>query len=116
MKNYPTINRSILLVKPKQAFYDWSNSLFPTLTPTKAARIKDHNSYLLEDELFLDDPESELKNYWKPIFLQELYGQCTNEAKFPEISWNLFNQWFDYYQSSVVTDLTDAPLYTEHYE
>lgn len=116
MNSYPTINRNLLLVIPKQPFYDWSNSLFPDLPPTNASQIREHNSYLLEDELFLDDSKSELKNYWKPIFLNELYGQCTDASTFPKISWQLFTQWFDFYKSSIITDLTDAPLYTEHYE
>ena len=112
----PTINRSVLLVIPKQPFYDWSNALTPDLSPVQPSDVSDHNTYLLEDELFLDDPKKELKSYWKQIFIQELFGQWTDERDYPSLSWELFTQWFDCYRSSLVTDLTDQPLYIEQYE
>lgn len=113
---HSTINRSLLLIVPKQPFYDWSNALTPDLPKNSPDNVADHNSYLLEDELFLDDPKKELRKYWKSIFLNELYGQWTDESAYPKLSWQLFIAWFDFYKSSIVTDLTDAPLYTEHYE
>lgn len=116
MTIHPTINRSVLLVIPKQPFYDWSNALTPDLPETNVGDLDEHNSYLLEDELFLDDPKSELKKYWKTIFINELFGQWTDENDYPKLSWKLFTQWFSFYRSSVVTDLTDEPLYTQDYE
>jgi len=116
MLNQPTINRSLLLIVPKQPFYDWSNALFPDLPKMQATKKRDYNSYLLQDECFLDDPKKELEKYWKPIFINELYGQCTDESTFPKLSWKLFTEWFDFYQSSIITDLTDEPLYIEHYD
>ena len=112
----PTINRSVLLVVPKQPFYDWSKALTPELPPTNAGEEHDHNSYLLEDELFMDNPKKELHNYWEGIFLNELFGQWTDEDAYPKLSWQLFTEWFDFYRSSIVTDLSDDLLYTEHYE
>ena len=113
---YPTINRSVLLVKPKQAFYDWSNALTPDLKVVRPSDVTDYNTYLLEDELFLDNPKKELKKYWKNIFLNELLGQWTDESAYPKLSWELFTQWFELHKSSIVIDLVDEPLYTEHYE
>ena len=113
MSIHPTINRSLLLVIPKQLFYDWSNALFPDMHQESASEERDFNSYLLEDELFLDNPKQELKTYWKTIFINELFGQCTDEDTFPELSWKLFTEWFDFYRSSIVTDLSDEPLYIQ---
>jgi hypothetical protein len=113
---HPTINRSVLLVIPKQPFYDWSNALFPDLPETNPKDVDEYNSYLLEDELFIDNPKKELKKYWKNIFINELFGQCTDESTFPALSWKLFNQWFDFYRSAVVSDLTKDPLYTIDYD
>ena len=112
----PTINRGVLLIVPRQPFYDWSNALTPDAKPINPSDVNDYNSYLLEDELFLNDPKKELKKYWKPIFMEELYGQWTDESTYPKLSWNLFTEWFDFYRSSMVRDLTDEPLYTEIYE
>lgn len=113
---YPTINRSALLVVPKQPFYDWSNALTPDMPKQTPENTTEHNSYLLEDELFLDDPKGELKNYWKAIFLNELFSQWTDETAYPKLSWKLFTEWFDFYRSSIVTDLVDEPLYLQTYE
>lgn len=114
MIDYPTINRNLLLVVPKQPFYDWSNKLFSDLAPTQASDVQEHNSYLLEEDLFLDDPKKELKKYWKSIFINELFGQCTDKSTFPKLSWKLFTEWFDFYRSSVIMDLSEDPLYTQH--
>jgi hypothetical protein len=116
MKNLPTLNRSLLLIVPKQPFYDWTNALTPDLTKQSPEDTKDHNSYLLEDELFLDDPKEELRKYWKPIFLNELFGQWTDEEAYPKLSWKLFTEWFNFYRSSILTDLTNEPLYLQEFE
>lgn len=110
MKLPPTINRSLILIVPKQPFYDWSNALFPDLEQERASEERDYNSYLLEDELFLDDPKKELAKYWKPIFLNELFGHCTDENTYPKLSWKLFTEWFDFYKSSIVSDLSEQPI------
>jgi len=116
MTTHPTLNRSVLLIVPKQPFYDWTNALTPDLAAQTPEQTEEHNSYLLEDELFLDDPKKELRKYWKPIFLNELFGQWTDESVYPKLSWELFTEWFDFYRSSIVTDLTDEPLYLQEYE
>jgi len=116
MTIFPTINRSVLLIVPKQPFYDWSNALTPDLPPCSTQTVREFNSYLLEDELFLNNPKKELKKYWKPIFMEELFDQWTDESAYPKLSWKLFIEWFDFYRSSIVKDLTDEPLYTEIYE
>ncbi len=110
MKLPPTINRSLILIVPKQPFYDWSNALFPDLELKQASEERDYNSYLLEDELFLDNPKKELTKYWKAIFLNQLFGQCTDESTYPKLTWKLFTEWFDFYKSSIVSDLTDQPI------
>lgn len=110
------LNRSVLLVIPKQPFYDWSNALFPDMEPTLLSDVDEYNSYLLEDELFIDNPKKELKKYWKKIFVNELYGQCLDENTFPNLSWKLFVEWFDFHRSSVVSDLVKDPLFAFDYD
>lgn len=113
---YPTINRSLLLVQPKQPFYNWSNALTPDLEAVQPSDVTDYNTYLLEDELFLNDIKKELAPYWRHIFENELYGQWTDESAYPKLTWKLFTEWFDLKKSSIISDLTTEPLYSEHYE
>ena len=116
MKTYPTINRSIVLIEGKKPFYDWSNAIFPDTAPTQMETVEEHNSYLIEDELFFEDTIVALKKYWKTIFKNELFSMCTDPEEWPELSWTLFTEWFNFHFSSVVQDLTEKELYTEHYE
>lgn len=116
MTTYPTINRSLLLIKPKQPFYDWSNALTPEIEAVHPKDETEYNSYLLKDELFLNNPKKELAKYWKPIFENELFGQWMDPSVYPELTWKRFTEWFDFERSSIVTDLTNQPLYLQEYE
>ena len=103
------INRSLVIIKPRQPFYDWSNNLTPDFK-IEMAEVDDHNAYLLEDELFLNDLKKELAPYWESIFEQELYGHWTDESKWPELTWERFLEWFEVVKSSIVIDLVDGPV------
>lgn len=116
MKDYPTINRNLVLVIGRKPFHDWANGLFPGLPHTSEETMKEHNSYLIEENTLFNDPEKALKKYWKPIFENELYGMCTDKAKWPTLTWELFTQWFTCHFSSVISDVTPKPLYQLHYE
>lgn len=117
MKTYPTINRSVVMVIPKQPFYDWFNAVFPGLKPTMAKNVKEHFSYLLPEDLDFYDMKKALKNHWKEIFIDLCYGQCTDTSTWPDLSDTLFYKWFSCYGSSLVQDITDdEPLFLEHYE
>jgi len=116
MKTSPTINRTIVLIKGKKPFYDWSNAVFPNAQPLDLASVKDYNSYLIEDEAFNGDPKISLEAHWEDIFKNELFGICTNPEKWPTLSWSLFTKWFTLQFSSMVHDLVEDDLYSEHYE
>jgi len=115
MKNPATINRSVVLVVPLKPFFEWENSVFPE-SPLKEDDLHEHNSYLLSDELIFSDPKVALKKHWKFIFENELFDICTDDSAWPQkLTWNLFNQWFKCYFSSIVIDLETKPLYLESY-
>src|SRR5690554_2869501 len=117
MNTHPTINRSVVVVVPKQPFYDWSNKIFPYLKPAKAKEMRDHFAYLLPDDLDFYDMKNALKKYWQYIFADLCEGQCTDPFTWPDFSYSLFEKWFTCYPSSLVQDITiDEPLYLEHYD
>jgi len=111
------IDRSLVIIIPKQAFYDWANQVFPEdrmdMSPEKT---EEHNSYLLKNELMYDDPKKALKNYWEFIFEDQLFGICTDDRLWPEtISWKLFTEWFSFYFSAIVVDLEQGEIFKEEY-
>lgn len=116
MSHPATINRSVVMVIPKQAYYNWANTVFPD-DPIKTDSFNEHNAYLLNDELLFDEPKKALKNYWEFIFENELFGICTDDSTWPQkLTWQLFTEWFTCHFSSVVLDLENKPLYLEKFD
>lgn len=111
---YPSmINRAIVMVIPKQPFYDWDKAVFPDTTPMEENRVE-FNSYLLKDSILPIEPQKALKNDWKWILENELFGICTDESTWPEKrTWKLFNQWFELKFSTVILDLVGQPITKE---
>jgi hypothetical protein len=108
---WPTINRAVAIISPKQAFVDWANGL-----------PDDERVYTLDD--FADDnttlliPDSEstqhatfIDKHWQEIFENELFAWCTNEDWWPEkITKEMFGEWFDVTLHSMVLDMLKDPL------
>ena len=113
--SFTLYNRSILLVVPRQPFYDWSDALTPDFPKTTMDEAQDHNSYLLKDGVHIDEPEEELKDYWARIFINELHSYTDGPTTYPELSWELFVEWFDLHLSNFAHDLIDAPVYHQYF-
>lgn len=112
-----TINRGLVIIIPKQPFYDWENAVFPErgFLANAATRVE-HNSYLLEEYQLYDDPKKAFLKYWNFIFEDQLFGICTDETEWPEkLTWKLFTEWFDFYFSSMVIDLENGAIEREAY-
>ncbi|MDD2983533.1 MAG: hypothetical protein PHQ74_09095 [Crocinitomicaceae bacterium] len=112
-----TINRGLVIIIPKQPFYDWENAVFPEPDfLASAATAQEHNSYLLNEDHFYDDPKKVLQKYWRFIFEDQLFGICINETDWPQkLTWKLFTEWFDFYFSSMVIDLENKMIEREEY-
>lgn len=98
-----TINRSVLVVIPRQPFSDWAGQVFgdPDTGP-----FEECASYLLDDEWNVDDVERFLKKNYDEIFTEMLHGVCTFPEAWPEKrSWKMFNEWFEWHYSSLVWDM-----------
>lgn len=114
----PTIiNRGLVIIIPKQPFYDWANQVFPEddliMSPETTV---EHNSYLLKGEMLFDDAKKALKNYWEFIFEDQLFGICTDDTAWPEkLTWKLFTEWFSFHFSSLVIDLENGGILKEEY-
>lgn len=116
MLNHPVINRSVLLVVPNQPFYDWSDALTPNFPTTDLNQVREYNSYLVKDGILVDELEEELQDYWERIFINELFTYSDDHSRYPELSWQLFVEWFDCYISNFANDLTDVPLYHQFFD
>ncbi len=64
--------------------------------------------YLIEED-FMDE-EPILKSHFKKIFVNELNSISEDESTYPEIKWDVFNEWFEVISGTSVFDLESSDL------
>lgn len=107
------INRSLIILKPKEPFLDWARTLnddeVKDLTLKQLA--EDSIAYLIP-ELWQDsDQQSLLKSYYDVFFEEQLAGWCTDETVWPKKrNLRMFLDWFEVEFHSLVFDLCDEPI------
>ncbi|MGI8733962.1 MAG: hypothetical protein ACR2LM_11785 [Pyrinomonadaceae bacterium] len=99
------INRSLLVVKPKQPFLDWAHSWDRARYTLDDIR-EDSTAYLIP-EYELNDEQMVILEYCHGfIFEEELFSWCIDEATWPEQrDLKTFLEWFDLEFHSLVFDL-----------
>jgi hypothetical protein len=109
------LNRSALVVKPKQPFLEWLHSADPTshrLTLRDLAR--EPTIYLIPECDTPNDVAEVLRELCDEIFTHQLDGWYRDTSTWPEgRSYDVFCQWFDVQHHSMLIDLCDAPLIAE---
>ena len=108
------VNRSVLVLRPKQAFVDWLFSL-PFSWDTKVVNLAqlqhDCNALLIPPAEHIEDVQKFIRQHWHALLQAELLDWCEDSTLWPEkITQNLFSQWFDITLHSVLTDWDKAPL------
>jgi hypothetical protein len=99
------VNRGYIIVRPKKAFIEWAN-----------ANDEDYNDltenepsvYLIEEDFY--DDEVVLKANFKKIFTNELLSVSEDDSTFPEITYEIFNDWFEVEMGSTVFDSQNDSL------
>ena len=103
------LNRSVLLVRPKQPFLDRAAGLDDSgIVPN----VEGEQTVYLVPEIEDDDhADRVLKRVYAEVFERELYGWHTDEAAWPKNrTLSLFRKWFEVEMHSVVEDLCDFSL------
>ena len=110
-----TLNRSALIVTPKQPLLEWLHSIDPSSRDLKMADLQSDPSVYLFPECN-DDSEltRHLKRACKGIYEQELENWDRLEETWPkDRSFEAFQRWFDYSTHSMIFDLADQTLELE---
>ncbi|MEL7021890.1 MAG: plasmid pRiA4b ORF-3 family protein, partial [Bacteroidota bacterium] len=105
-----SINRSVLIIRPKQALYDWLKKLAPD-APRLEERLPDHDDadvFLIPNFLLSEEVEEWLEanaNY----FCEMLFSQWwEEESEWPSHrNWATLNQYFSYNVQTQVRDILD---------
>lgn len=111
----PTLNRSAVIVTPKQPFLDWLRRVDPTSADITMEELKSEPTlYLLPD---CEDDEHMVAHVRKAsarIFEDQLDGWYRDETTWPtDRSFGAFRRWFDYQAHTLMLDLCGTPLRRE---
>lgn len=110
--DFPSINRSLLILNMGQPYADWANNLPDRTDGEKETLItveflnSEPTTYLIP-EVF-DDTEFDLyiEHAWILLFELQLSGWTTDKNLWPKKrTLKMFKEWFDIKCSSLVTDL-----------
>ena len=110
----PTLNRTAIILRPKQPFIDWINENDPDGRPVTLEEVADDNAVYLISEDRDDNVERALRRCWGEIFEEEFFGWYTDEAVWPKrLTYAMFQKWFDIKAHSVVHEFCDDALVVE---
>ncbi len=106
-----SINRSVAIIKPKQPFLDWLNSVLEDKSTIEKLR-EDCLAILLPSEE--EDSQKLIKKHYKKIFEEELFSWCADDALWPQNkSYKRFLTWFEVEIHSIVMDAGDNRIKRE---
>ena len=114
-RNVPMLNRSAVVIIPKQPFLDWVNAVDDLGGVT--ADDMQGMIYLVPDYEDPADADKVLKKVCNDIFCRELEGWHTDEEAWPQDrSFKVFKQWFDIQHYEIVTDVGRGPIENDDQE
>ena len=109
------LNRSVVIVRPKQPYLDWAASLDDSgLAPNPQG---EQTVYLIPS--YVDDQHAWeiVEEVYSDIFENELWSWHIDEEAWPQgRGFEMFKQWFDVEFHSVVEDLCDYEIVDEEDE
>jgi hypothetical protein len=106
------LNRSALIVRPRQPYLDWAASLDDSgLGPDMGGEQTVYLAPAFEDD---DEAAKVLRTVYAEIFERELNAWHTDEGDWPpNRTFAMFTQWFEVETHSVVEDLCGHELFDD---
>ncbi|WP_309757379.1 hypothetical protein [Flavobacterium sp.] len=102
-ENY--INRSAIIIMPRQPFIDWCSSLYPE----DLDDVKETRTYLISEDI--DDIDSWLAKKFDKLFTFELESWHTNKKEWPQKrNYKMFKEWFQIDISRMIYDFEINPI------
>jgi hypothetical protein len=110
-----SLNRTAVVVTAKQPFLVWLHSIDPTSRHLTLADLNQEPSvYLLPDSDTDEKAARCVDKLCAQIFAHELDGWFRVPSAWPkDLTFRVFNRWFECRYHSMVLDLADAPFLTE---
>jgi hypothetical protein len=117
MTNFPrfTLNRTVVMLAPKQPFLDWVNEIEPDVPELSLADLCEDNEAFLIPQLN-DEQETVqwVEKRWSMLFEHMLAEWVMDETAWPQKrTLDMFRDWFGVEMHTLAWDLADEPLLTE---
>ncbi len=108
------LNRCVVIVRPKQPYLDWAESLNDGgVTPTVEG---EKTGYLLPSNEMDHDGSQTIEQCYEGLFEMELAGWHQLEEDWPaNRTYTMFREWFTVEWHSLVIDLCGDPLKDDGY-
>jgi hypothetical protein len=111
------INRSVAIIKPKQPFVDWANSIVDEEQYSVSDFSTDCSVILLPVTDSDEDAEDFIKDVFKDVFEMELSSWVVDDEMWPEkITYEMFLDWFEVDYHSMVFDSLKDDIEKETYD
>jgi hypothetical protein len=108
-----TINRSVVIVRPRQAAIDWANTVFSFADAgiTVDLETEDPVVYLVPEIDDENDWQQILDEYWEMLFESSLSAYWTGSEAWPDDrSKDMFLRWFEVRHHDYLVDCCEMPL------
>ncbi len=104
-----SVNRTAVVIKPKQPFVDWLNSIPGESSDNTLETVSSENlTFLIPDFFGPVESMDYIKEEYSQIFEYELFGWYTAEELWPvKRDLKIFQKWFSIEINSEVIDLVD---------
>ena len=106
----PTVNRVAVVMEPAPAYLEWAKECPDGLPDLTLADLREEGTIYLIPETDAE-PEAWLRRHYAPLFANELFAWCTDEAFWPrDRSYKAFKKFFQVRFCSIVLDLGRGPI------
>ena len=102
-ENY--IDRIAIVVKHKQAIYDWLSDNSPNVA---TEQLDEDSIYLIAE--YHHNTDKWLRENYKKIFVKELEEWAIAKKHWPKRTYKIFNEWFEVSIASMVFDFEEEPI------
>ncbi len=107
-----TINRAALIVRPKQPYVDWANSVDDDGPRVILQGLRtDPSIYLVETIDLLEDFHLLVDDAWEWIFREQLNGWMCDPDQWPQgMTREMFLEWFDCEVATMIWDMLKSKI------
>jgi hypothetical protein len=112
-----SINRNVVVIKPKAPLLDWVNSLPDNIDDVNKEDVnQDCTTYLIPETYGRDDAVKYIEDIYREIFQIELISWRRDKSSWPKRrTLKMFNDWFELEVHSMVIDTVDEFIAKEDY-